>query len=109
VERARSGQGPTLLECLTYRMRGHARFEAAHYRDPAEVEAWKQYDPILRLRSALLDAGLATEAELDAVQSRVEAALAAAIAYAEASPDVKADDYLPYITDEGGQEQTSHA
>jgi pyruvate dehydrogenase E1 component alpha subunit len=102
VERARSGQGPTLLECVTYRIRGHARFEASHYRDPAEVEAWKQHDPILRLREALLQSGAASPAELDGIQAEVEAALEAAIAYAEAGPDVEADDYLPYITDEGG-------
>lgn len=100
VEHARSGQGPTLLECLTYRVRGHARFEASHYRSPAEVDAWKQYDPIARLRSALLGSGFAAETELDAIHSQVEAKMEAAIAYAEASPDVLADDYLPYITDE---------
>jgi TPP-dependent pyruvate/acetoin dehydrogenase alpha subunit len=100
VERARSGYGPTLLECQTYRVRGHARFEASHYRDPAEVEAWKGYDPILRMRSALLEDGLASESELDAIQSQVEASLEAAISFAETSPDVLADDYLPYVTEE---------
>jgi TPP-dependent pyruvate/acetoin dehydrogenase alpha subunit len=98
--RARSGQGPALLECVTYRQRGHARFEASHYRDPAEVESWKQYDPILRLREALLDSGLASAAELDAIGEHVESALEAAIAFAESSPEVEAGDYLPYITKE---------
>jgi pyruvate dehydrogenase E1 component alpha subunit len=97
AERARSGQGPALLECVTYRQRGHARFEASHYRDPAEVEAWKQYDPILRLRGALIQSGVAGAAELDDIGEQVETALEAAIAFAESSPDVEAGDYLPYI------------
>jgi pyruvate dehydrogenase E1 component alpha subunit len=109
VERARGGQGPALLECVTYRMRGHARFEASHYRELAEVEAWKQYDPIVRLRRALIEARRAAEAELDRIGSEVEAELKAAIAFAEASPEVLADDYLPYITDEGGQGGLSDA
>ncbi len=75
VERARAGAGPFLLECLTYRMRGHARFEASGYRDAGEVEKWKQADPIERLGRALLDANLADQAQLDAIQSRVALAL----------------------------------
>ncbi len=98
VERARSGAGPTLLECVTYRIRGHARVEASHYREAAEVEQWKERDPIVRLRQALLEAGLASEGELAQIEAEVKAELAAAIAYAESSPDVEADDYLQYIT-----------
>lgn len=45
VERARQGDGPTLLECLTYRWHGHMEGEDADYRDPAEIEAWKQKCP----------------------------------------------------------------
>ena len=100
AERARSGGGPTLLECVTYRVRGHARFEASHYRDPAEVEAWKGFDPILRLRAALLQAGAASEAELDAIVGQVEDAMQAAITFAENSPEAGPEDYLLYITDE---------
>ena len=100
VERARSGDGPSLLECVTYRVRGHARFESSHYRDPAEVEAWKEKDPILRLRAALLEAGIAGEASVDALAVEVEEAMQSAIAFAQASPKAEAEDYLLYITDE---------
>ena len=100
AERARSGGGPTLLECMTYRIRGHARFEASGYRDPAEVETWKQLDPITRLGDALQADGLATTAELEQIQGEVRAELEAAIAFAEASPDAEAGDYLQYITAE---------
>jgi TPP-dependent pyruvate/acetoin dehydrogenase alpha subunit len=98
--RARSDGGPTLLECITYRIRGHARFEASGYRDPAEVDRWKQLDPITRLGDALQSDGLATLAELEQIQAEVRAELEAAIAFAEASPDAEAKDYLQYITAE---------
>jgi pyruvate dehydrogenase E1 component alpha subunit len=102
VERARRGEGPTLLECMTYRIRGHARFEQSDYRDPAEVELWKAYDPILRLRTALLESGMADEAGLDEIQARAESEIEAAIEYAEAGEDVQADDFWQYIYDEEG-------
>jgi TPP-dependent pyruvate/acetoin dehydrogenase alpha subunit len=100
VARARAGQGPTLLECITYRIRGHARFEAAGYRDAQEVETWQALDPILRLRQSLAENGLASQSELDAVQAEVEAEIQAAIAYAEAGEDVQAEDFWQYISDE---------
>jgi TPP-dependent pyruvate/acetoin dehydrogenase alpha subunit len=101
VARARQGEGPTLLECVTYRIRGHARFEAADYRDTNQVEMWKQKDPIVRMRAAMLEARLASEAELDAIQASVGEEIREAIAFAEASEDVGADDFLPYVTAEG--------
>jgi len=100
VDRARRGEGPTLLECITYRFRGHARFEASGYRNPAEVESWKQLDPITRLGEALLAEGIASVAQLDQIAAEVRAELESAIAFAEASPDAEAGDYLQYITAE---------
>ncbi len=97
VARARSGEGPTLIECITYRFRGHARFEAAGYREEEEVEEWKQSDPITRLRSALIEAGVADEEELGSIQKKVEEEIQDAIAFAESSDDVLAEDYLDYI------------
>ncbi len=98
VERARSGQGPTLLECITYRIRGHARFESSHYRPAEEVETWKKTDPIQRLRQALIENQLTSEAELASIEDRVEEEMEQAVAFAEQSEDVQPDDYLPYIT-----------
>jgi len=100
VTQARRGDGPTLLECLTYRQRGHARFEASHYRDQAEVAAWEQYDPIIRLHNALVEAGLAVEDELATLQQKVEAEIDEAVQFAEASPEVQPDDFWAYISDE---------
>jgi TPP-dependent pyruvate/acetoin dehydrogenase alpha subunit len=101
VARAREGKGPTLLECVTYRIRGHARFEAAEYRDTNEVEIWKRQDPIERLRTAMLEAKLAGEAELDSVQAGVAEEIREAVAFAEASEDAEAEGFWPYVTAEG--------
>lgn len=100
TERARRGDGPTLLECMTYRIRGHARFEQSTYRDNQEVELWKVYDPIIRLQTALLESDLVTEAELKAIQSKVEGEIKTSIEFAEASEDVQADDFWQFIYDE---------
>ncbi len=98
VERARAGDGPTLIEALTYRIRGHARFEAAGYRPSDEVDAWKTADPIERLASGILAQGLATAAELDSIRSEAEEAVEAAIEYAQSCNDVAAEDYLAHVT-----------
>jgi pyruvate dehydrogenase E1 component alpha subunit len=101
VERARRGDGPTLLEARTYRVRGHARFEAAGYRKQEEVEAWKRADPIERLASALVAGGIAAEAELQAIRDGAAKAVEDSIAYARTCEDVGPLDYLQYIFDEG--------
>lgn len=100
VERARAGHGPTLIEALTYRIRGHARFEAAGYRPEKEVEAWKAADPIERLAAGMIAAGAATVDELDRVRAEAETVIEDAIEYAQSCSDVEAEDYLTYITAE---------
>ncbi|QXJ21161.1 2-oxoisovalerate dehydrogenase [Actinomadura graeca] len=83
VGRARSGAGPTLLECVTYRTSGHYEGDPQRYRDRAEVEEWRRRDPLDRLRPALPD-GLA--AEIDALtETSLEAAAAAALGDPEAT------------------------
>ncbi len=87
VERARSGGGPTLIECKTYRQRGHTeRKGQPDPRDKTEIEAWKQKDPIALLERQLRDQGALDDAGLQAIERDVMAALEAAIAFAEASP-----------------------
>ena len=100
VERARKGDGPTLIEALTYRIRGHARFEAAGYRPAEEVEAWKAGDPIERFAAGMIAAGVAAEIELNQIRAAAEKAVEDAIAYAESCTDAGAEDYLAYITAE---------
>ena len=87
VDRARSGGGPSLIECKTYRWRAHTeRREQPDPRDPAEVEAWKAKDPIARLARQLEAQGDLGAGGFAALDREVMAALEAAVAYAEASP-----------------------
>jgi TPP-dependent pyruvate/acetoin dehydrogenase alpha subunit len=90
VRVARSGGGPTLVECLTYRQGGHKRDDPATYRPAEEVATWLSRDPVKRLRAALDLAGLAAQAgarELAAVASVDDA-----VAFAESSPPAVPDE-----------------
>jgi Pyruvate/2-oxoglutarate dehydrogenase complex, dehydrogenase (E1) component, eukaryotic type, alpha subunit len=70
VSRARAGNGPTLLECHTYRTRAHSEgMRDAGYRTPEEVESWKAKDPIKLYKAYLLDKGLLTQPEIDALEA----------------------------------------
>ena len=87
VERARSGGGPSLIECKTYRWRAHTeRRGMADVRDPVEIEAWKGKDPIARLERQLREQGDLDDAELQSMERDIMGALEAAVAFAEASP-----------------------
>ena len=87
VERARSGGGPTLIECKTYRWRAHTeRRGQPDPRDPAEREAWMRKDPIALLERQLRDQGEIDDAGVRTMEGDIMAALEAAVAFAEASP-----------------------
>jgi 2-oxoisovalerate dehydrogenase E1 component len=86
TRRARAGEGPTLIECRTYRTRAHSEgMRDAGYRTVEEVNAWKARDPIKRLRQQLAGEGIAGEGELDAIEQEVQAMVEAAAADAERS------------------------
>ena len=87
IERARSGGGPTLIEARTYRTRPHAEgARLAGYRSIEEIEAWKLRDPIVSLTARLTLDGVATEAELGAIDAEIDQIVADALAFAEVSP-----------------------
>ena len=86
VDRARSGGGPTLLECKTYRMKGHAEHDAQAYVDPKELEEWRRQDPLARLAKALAETGTMAGPEFREVHEAIERELDADVAYAETSP-----------------------
>ncbi|HYC24933.1 MAG TPA: thiamine pyrophosphate-dependent dehydrogenase E1 component subunit alpha [Roseiarcus sp.] len=86
VDRARRGEGPTLIEAKTYRTRGHSRSDRNKYRTKEEIESWRRRDPILLFESELEALGLVTRAEIEAIAASVESEMAAAIAFATASP-----------------------
>jgi len=87
VSRARAGEGPSLVENLTYRWRGHSKSDANRYRTAEEIEEWKRKDPIKRHRERLIREGIMSAG--DAAQMRLEAyaAIDAAVAFAEASSE----------------------
>jgi pyruvate dehydrogenase E1 component alpha subunit/2-oxoisovalerate dehydrogenase E1 component alpha subunit len=86
LERARKGEGVTLLEVKTFRMRGHAEHDNQSYVPPEVIEEWRQRDPLERYEKVLLELGAATKEELDAIQARIKGELDEAVAIAEASP-----------------------
>ena len=86
IARARSGQGPTFLECKTYRHRGHSRTDPAKYRDPREVEAWLRRDPLTLYRAALAASGLLAEDEAQRIAASERARAKAAADRAALSP-----------------------
>ena len=75
VEAARSGQGPSLIEAQTYRLKGHSAADGGAYRPAEEVARWRERDPLLRTRASLLRAGTAAE-KLDEIDARIQAEMA---------------------------------
>jgi pyruvate dehydrogenase E1 component alpha subunit len=83
----RAGNGPFFLEVETYRFRGHSMGDPERYRKPEEVRKWQENDPIGIYRKALIEQGIASEAELDALEQKAEEETAAAVQFAESSPE----------------------
>jgi pyruvate dehydrogenase E1 component alpha subunit len=86
ADRARAGDGPTLIEGKTYRQRGHYEGDPMVYRSKAEMDEWKGRDPVIAFRARLLTEAGIPEAEIIAVEQAVQAALDEAVAFAAASP-----------------------
>jgi len=86
VERARKGEGPTLIECKTYRHKGHSRVDPARYRPKEEVEEWLAKDPIKRLKEKLLQTDTLTEAEIRQIEKEVSAEIEETVKFAMESP-----------------------
>lgn len=86
INRARSGQGPTLIECKTYRHRGHFEGDPTIYRDPEEVREWLNKDPINRLLEYIIENNVSTEEEIQSINEEVNKEINEAIKFAEESP-----------------------
>jgi acetoin:2,6-dichlorophenolindophenol oxidoreductase subunit alpha len=100
TNRARAGEGPTLIEAKTYRTRGHSRSDRNRYRTREEINAWKARDPIVRFEKEIVAFGLATEADAARIAAEVEKEMAEAVSEASASPwpsvkDLTRDVYSP--------------
>ncbi len=85
AERARRGGGPTLIECMTMRMKGHAEHDDARYVPKAEFEKWRKKDPIVRFEKYLLSKKLMTAKEKAAIEARIEKEIREDVAFAESS------------------------
>jgi len=87
VARARAGEGPSLVVCVTYRYFGHHVGDPLNYRDKAEVDAWKTKDPIDRFQRDLIAHRVLTSDEADRLAAAVIQEIEAAVAFAKASPE----------------------
>ena len=86
VEHARTGKGPYLLECKTFRMTGHSAHDAADYVPKNLWDEWGKLDPIVRLETRMLDKGWTTQPELEELRARIRTEVDEAVAWAERSP-----------------------
>jgi pyruvate dehydrogenase E1 component alpha subunit len=92
VNRARKGDGPTLLEMRTYRYKGHSMSDPAKYRTKEELEGYKSLDPIENVLVVIKDKKYATEKELKVIQDRVKAQVQESVDFSEKSEFPKAED-----------------
>ena len=105
VERARSGEGPTLLECRTYRFYGHTVFDnPLTYRTEEEQAYWRERDPLKLFRETVIPQGEITEEELDQIDREAEELMEEAIKFADESPlpepaEIYEDVYVSYPID----------
>ena len=106
ADRARRGDGPTLLEFRTYRYKGHSMSDPAKYRTKEEVASYKDRDPIEQVKDVILKQKFATEEELGIIDSDLKALIAEVVVFAEESPypdaseayqDVYADKNYPFV------------
>jgi pyruvate dehydrogenase E1 component alpha subunit len=104
VKRAREGGGPSLIECETYRFKGHARFDPAAYRTKEEEEEWKKRDPIKLWAARLTQSGIASEADLKAIQSAARKEVDAAVDFAMKSLPPELDLCRRFVFAEPAQE-----
>jgi pyruvate dehydrogenase E1 component alpha subunit len=87
VERARRGEGPSLVETVTYRWRGHSKSDRQVYRTRDELKEWQARDPIPRFAARLVEAGIIAENEVDTYRQMGYQVIDEAAAYADACPE----------------------
>lgn len=97
VARARAGEGPTLIECLTYRFRGHSLADPDELRSKTEKEAWLARDPLKKLANHLVEQQLVEESELEAIRKRIQAEIEDAVKFAQDSPEPDASELYRFV------------
>jgi TPP-dependent pyruvate/acetoin dehydrogenase alpha subunit len=108
IEKARAGGGPTLLECVTLRMEGHAVHDDASYVPRELFEEWAQRDPLERFRGWLRENAELTDDEEDEIRSEVKRTLADAVARADQSPEPDPSDLVTSVYAEPEELETPH-
>jgi len=101
LDRARSGEGPSLIEAVTYRSGGHSRADPGKYRPPSEIEAWRQRDPIPIYHDRLLSLGT-PEGDLSAIEREVAEAIDAATEFAKAGAEPGESSLMTEVYADGG-------
>jgi pyruvate dehydrogenase E1 component alpha subunit len=97
VARARSGEGPTLVENLTYRWKGHSKSDKNLYRTKEEIADWRSKDPILRFEAQVKESGVLSEDEVQAVRTLAMEQMREAVRQANAAPDADPSDLLDAV------------
>ncbi len=97
VARARAGDGPTLVENLTYRWKGHSKSDKNLYRTKEEIADWRSRDPILRFEAQVKEAGVLTDEEVQAVRTQAMEQMRDAVRQANAAPDADPSDLLDAV------------
>lgn len=97
IARAREGQGPSLIENLTYRVRGHSKSDRNRYRTKDEIESWVAKDPITRFRDQLVSHDILSDADAAALLIEAEAEVAAGIEFAKSSDAPNIADVTRYV------------
>lgn len=103
IERARKGDGPTLLECKTHRWYGHYVGDPQKYRSAEELEECRKFDPITKFETRLIEGKVLTPKEVEEIRGRVQAEIEEAVKFAEASPWPRAEEALEGVYYEGGK------
>ncbi len=97
VERARAGDGPTLLECLTYRFRGHSLADPDELRTAEEKAFWAERDPLIALEKVLIEKDLVTKNELRKIEKEIDKEVEDSVEFALNAPEPKPDELTRYI------------
>jgi pyruvate dehydrogenase E1 component alpha subunit len=97
VRRARAGEGPTLIEALTYRFRGHSLADPDELRSKEEKEFWFARDPIKKFATYLTEQKVATSKELKEIDKRIQKTVEGSVTFAESSPEPSANELYRYI------------
>jgi pyruvate dehydrogenase E1 component alpha subunit len=93
----RRGEGPVLVEALTYRYFGHSKSDRNLYRTQDEIGEWKEKDPIIRFRNLLVEARILDEGRAEKIDQEAQEVIDEAVAFAEASPEPEVDTLTEYV------------